>query len=387
MNVHWRISAPAGDITPAPELLNQPYRISLSRQHPSLTLGDYFDAAERFVTGEHLETVAKLLSAPPGQPVTPRDMTDILIRSEKHGALYHIASVEAIAGARSVKFALSAAVTHEGKQCLARESDLLAHLDRDFGLPYLPKPFFFGKSGVRGRDAFSMLAAQWFEGFSEWHLSVNPQTNRQGLIVWDGKSGNRWAGGDELFEIYRKSAVILTRYYDAHTYRQIHPWRHAAGDFVVKSGADGVDVRLTTARSYVSIMARISEGTVHPMIALVYFFLDLVTRMRVDRLDGTGPTAWAPVPSLKASVAGFFGALSARESGDADFPGKATNVLGLLKKFDREELKRLFGPLLSMYASEDPEMLEVIGQNLPEHTDGLYRIIQDFHPSSLETAP
>ncbi|MBW2283159.1 MAG: hypothetical protein JRF65_01015 [Deltaproteobacteria bacterium] len=387
MNVHWLISAPGGHIHPGAEILERPYRISLSEHHPSLTLGDYFEAAEKFVSEDHLDTLVGLFEGRSGSPVTPRDITDILIRSEKHGALYHIAGVEVLARSGALKFALSSAISEEGKQWLSRESDTLAYLDKDFDLPYLPKPFFRGEATVPGREAFSMLAAQWFEGFSEWHLSIDKRSGEFGLVVWDGNAGNRWADRSEVFEIYRKSSGILTLYYDARTTRQIHPWRHAAGDFVVRSGAEGVEVRLTTARNYVSIMDRISGDAVHPMIALVYFFLDLVTRMRVDRLDGTGAAAWAAVPSLEAAVAGFFGALLTRESRDVYLPGRTADLMALLKSFDREELEKLFEPLLDLYVPEDREALKVIRRNLTAHAAELHRIIQGLRLSSLEKAP
>ena len=40
------------------------------------------------------------------------------------------------------------------------------------------------------------------------------------------------------------------------------------------------------------LMASFSERNANPMIAMIYFFLDTTVKMRLDRLDGVGETAW-----------------------------------------------------------------------------------------------
>jgi hypothetical protein len=384
MKIDRLVSVPGGDIVATRELLERPYKISLSDHHPYLTLEDYFSAAEDFISRDtHLGRLASLLSLHAGRAVTAEDITRIRIRSEKHGALYHVSSVEVFSESASFKLALSAALTREGEHRLNGEWDTLTALEESFHLPYLPQPYFRGKARGRGPEAFSMLAAQWFEGFSEWHLSVDRRSGEQGLIIWDGSPAHRWAEPREIVDIYRDTAAILTLYYDTRTSRQIYPWRHAAGDFVVRAGAGGAEVRLTTARGYVNFMERISGEAVHPSIDLVYFFLNLVTRMRIDRLDGTGPVAWAGIAALQGAVTGFFEALRLKEERGEYHLGDAGDLAGLLKSFDREELERAFDPLQRLYEGGDPEEAEVIRPNLGTHIRDLHHIMQALPPTGL----
>lgn len=381
MKVDRLLAAPGGEVPVSHELLEKPYKISLSDHHSSLTLGDYFSAAEEFLTKDHRESLVALLSTKAGRTVTFEDIALIRIRSEKHGALYHVSSVEVFAGFLSLKLALSAAVTEEGKRRLDAEWDTLTTLERVYQLPYLPQPYFRGEARSPGKDDFSMLAAQWFGGFSEWHLSVDRRSNAQRLVIWDGSPEHRWAKQEEVADIFRKAAGILTLYYDTRTCRQIHPWRHAAGDFVVRIGEDGTEVRLTTARGYVSLLERLSDGAVNRTIALVYFFLDLVTRMRLDRLDGTGPVAWAGVAALEGAVSGFFEALELKGDLGQYHLGDVGEVAGLLKSFDRDELEKAFDPLQTLYEGGDPEEAKAIRVNLTTHIRDLHRLIQELPPA------
>ena len=146
------------------------------------------------------------------------------------------------------------------------------------------------------------------------------------------------------------------------------------------STRDGnVDVKLTTARRYESIMASFSEDTVNPMIAIIYFFLNLTVKIRLDRLDGVGETVWAGNFALDAAAEGFFEALGTMAAAGRYHLGQIEDLRSLLKSFDEEELERLFQSLFSLYQEDDPSDLAVIQANLKSHVRQLYIVFHGFH--------
>jgi len=88
---------------------------------------------------------------------------------------------------------------------------------------------------------------------------------------------------------------ILTLYKYEHL--PPHPsWHHAAG-ISCKEHWGVVDVRLTTARGYEPLVIFIEDQDINPVMALLYFFLDLTVRMRLDRWEGVGEIVWAGIPA------------------------------------------------------------------------------------------
>ena len=80
MIIKYLFSSFDGDIEIDPHVLDLPFKLSIERQHDWLRLRDYFDVICSFV----LKNIPK------------RDTRKLLIRSEKHGAYYHVASAEFI---------------------------------------------------------------------------------------------------------------------------------------------------------------------------------------------------------------------------------------------------------------------------------------------------
>ena len=119
MHLRFLLSDPHGDIELSQEDLEQPFLISPEEQHPFLTLADYFGALQNFVlhSGGGLLLTAlkkKELQA----DINLSDISEIIIRSEKHGAFYHIASAEIIGFGENIKFALTSALSESAKTCL-----------------------------------------------------------------------------------------------------------------------------------------------------------------------------------------------------------------------------------------------------------------------------
>ena len=382
MIIKYLFSSPEGDIALGPEDLARPFLITPSEHHPFLTLGDYFEAIRAFILKDQGNPLAHVLRERLNREIGPENIRKILFRSEKHGALYHLASVEIFVDNKQTKFAVSTAVSEKGKGWLTHEYEMLIFLNNSLKLPYLPNVHLKGEVkcqvGNRKHETLSMLLSEWFEDYQEWHLSIDENDNNQKLCIWDFQNGNRYASKDEAFEIFRQISRILTLYYDTKEFNQIYPWHHAAGDFIVKTRDGSVDVRLTTVRDYQSIISYFSEETVNSMIAIVYFFLNLTIRMRLDKLDGVGETVWAGDFCVNAITEGFFDAIRIMEA-EGRYPlGRAEDLLSLLKSFGEEETRNLFHPLYDWYQQGDPAEFPVIQANLRNHVKLVYHALQDF---------
>ncbi len=369
MILQYLFSSPEGDILLGPEDLARPFLIAPEKAHPYLTLKHYFESIRTFFL-EGLATVpSSFWKEKIHGPIRPDDIQSLNIQSEKHGALYHIASVEVVVKGQKMKFAVSSAASDRGKTTLRKEYDILLHLNDHYGLPYLPEVYYKGDvecgNGAKGHEDLVMVLAEWFEGFHEWHYGFDQKENRNRIRIWDMKSENRFVSDEEAFDLLRQAAGVLTLYYDTQTFDQVHPWHHAAGDFIIKTGERGIDVRLITVRGYRSIMDQLADDTVNPIIALVYFFLNLTIRMRLDKLDGVGKTLWAEDYAVPAAVTGFAEALHTKK--ETCPLGTVDDFLHLLQSFQEEELKRLFQPLMRLYEQDDPEELAIIEKNLSDH--------------------
>ncbi|MBW2081376.1 MAG: hypothetical protein JRI27_10520 [Deltaproteobacteria bacterium] len=383
MVIKYLFSAPKGDIPVCADDLQRPFLISPGERHPFLTLGNYFEAIKDFILRDHGRFLTTVLCEQLRSDIGPDSTHEILIRTEKHGALYHLASVEVVSSDRqSMKMCVSTAVSENGKACLKHECDLLKFLNSKLALPYLPVPHFEGDVKIRsdyGNESMSMFLTEWFENYHEWHFSMDGKVEKQGICVWDLKNGHWLASKEQGFEIFRQASKILTLYYDIRDFNQIYPWHHAAGDFIVRSREGIIDVKLTTARKYEPIMLFSSKDTIDPVVALTYFFLNLSIRMRLDRLDGVGVKAWAGGFSVRGIIQGFFDGLRIMEADGRYGLGHVRDLLSLFKGFDQEELAGLLYPLLEVYAKEDPGDFSVIQANMGSHTKELYEAIHDFH--------
>lgn len=382
MLTEYIFSDQKGDIYAGPDELTLPFRISLSKKHPFLTLGDYFDSIRDFLLRDHRETFENVLRKQLNDnSMGFYEIEKVLIRSEKHGALYHLASVEAFALGRSTKVAVSTAVSQDGKVCLAHEFDTLRSLNHAFNFSYVPEPYLKGEINRpvgANKETLAMFLTEWFEDYHEWHLSYDEKIKKQRLCIWDLKNGHRFATRQEDFEIFRQASRILTLYYNTQDFSQIYPWHHAAGDFVIKSEDGVIDVKLASARQYKPIIPFMSKEPINPMISLVYFFLDLTMRMRLDKLDGVGEIVWADDSSINATTTGFFEGLLVMESEGRYNLGNIGGLLSLLKGFSDDELRKLYDSLLNLYPYRDPGDLAVIRANLDNHISCLHHVVQRF---------
>jgi len=94
MIVKHLFSSPKGDIPIGPDELVIPFKVSPSKDHPYLTLGGYFEAIKDFIMRDNGNALTAALTEMLNRCIGLDTIDEILIRSEKHGALYHVASIE-----------------------------------------------------------------------------------------------------------------------------------------------------------------------------------------------------------------------------------------------------------------------------------------------------
>ena len=283
-----------------------------------LDYGRYFDGLEAFVTHEPVRSALAGLCG--GEPET------VVLRAEKHGALYHPASLSLIADGRETKLCVNVAATAEARAMLEQEAGLLAGLRDNFTPQFLPAPHAFAE-----HDGLAFLLEDWFAGYHEFHQNGTGQVS-----LWDYDAGTRTLSPAQARELYRQAAAILTRYYHVATGASIGPWHHAAGDFVARVDATGVSVRLITVRGYGASRDFSAAGELAEKFAVLSFFTNLTMRLRLDRVEGVGALVVAGPEVAEAAVEGFLDGLAALE---LEAPRRA-GLLEFLGSFSAEELAR-----------------------------------------------
>jgi hypothetical protein len=378
MNVKYLFSSADGDIPVDETLLARRFMVNPLEEHPRLKLGDYFRALEHFLFVKRWESLKDILGQMWQRPVRDGDIDEALIRSEKHGTLYHLASLEILASDSRAKFALSTAVSETNRQWLAEEFGTLQSLWDALHLPYLPQAHFLETlewQTARGPVDLSLMMSEWFENYHEWHLTRS-ESGEAEPVIWDLQKGYRKAGEWESREIYFQASRILTLYYSMNTSLHIHPWHHAAGDFVVRSEAEVVDVRLTTARGYEPLVTFSEDRDINPVMALLYFLLDLTFRMRLDRWGGVGEIAWAGDSCVRPTVDGFLKALREMEAEGRYGPGNVNGFRSLLRTFGEKDLLKLYRSFVDAYRRESKEMASVAEREIKGHCRSLAQVIQ-----------
>ncbi len=384
MTIHFRflLADPHGDIELLAEDLKQPFRISPAEEHPSLTLRDYFTALQEFLTmdnGNHLRAALEKLG--PQEAVNPSDISEILIRSEKHGPFYHIASiVPATRESNVAKFAATTALSEDACTCLQEEYEILQELAGIIPdhLPELCCMDGVSRQTEAGPEQFLIVIGEWLEGYHEWHVSNGPADRKQEIQLWDYENGYRFLTDAESHELLRQAAYILTCCYDQASFRQIYPWHHGAGDFVVRTGPGALAVKLITARQYEPLVDFDGEEESDRIVAAIHFLLNLALRIRLDRMDGTGEPAWLDDFAVHAAVEGFFAGLAATEEADRLIIGPIAEFLEIMRSFEAQEILEMYHSLLELYVEEDEDDFSLIKAEIPGHAEDMHKALQRF---------
>ena len=374
--VELMIDTPRGPVPLTPERGALPLPRGLETEGPLLTYGPYLNALSGFLIEDSCRMLTAALEAHLHRSVTPNCIRRLRVISEKHGALYQVCHILATLEDTECSLAIDTAVRPDQQAALDKEFAVLEELENRFHLPYLPRPYLVGEAVCReGQTAgqpMRLFIAEWFDGYHEFHLAQSSPGAPPVLKVWDSTPGGSFLDPAQSRALYRGAAGILTAYLDETSFRQIYPWHHAAGDFVVRLDGNVPELRLVTARGYLRLAPLEYEpGSI--WIGIVHFFLNLTLRLRLDRLEGTRDLAWADGNSLAGIVQGFLHAWEEKAGRSPSLP-TAGEVLGTFRSFSPEEWLPLVEAVMEdgLVASEEhPFLVERIEEHVAVLVDTL----------------
>ena len=372
------IDSPDGLLAFGREYAGMPLPWGLDAEGPAVTYGTYFDALTSFLSPNGYQPLCTALCQLLGRPVPLQEILELSVISQKHGAFYHVAQVRAKLAEQYHSLAVNSAVHPARQAFLDHEFALLQDLNKRFPLGFIPRVFVLGSSSGMDENGsprtLRSFVAEWFEGYHEFHLGRPGPESTPSIEVWDGHGNRSVLISEESQSLYHQAALILTAYYDPESFCQIYPWHHAAGDFILKRQAAGLQLRLITVRGYLPLVT-VGPDPADQWLPLVHFFLNLSLRMRLDRLDGTGKLVWAGTECLQGVVSGFLEGWEQKAEKDAALP-RRSEVLAVLRSFTAEEWLSLVLPVLED-GLEEADELEFIQPRLEEHVHSLFRAVRE----------
>jgi len=391
--IDFLFSTSEGDRAITAAELAHPLLLSPGKSHPFLTLGDLLSGAADFLLRQHPDQTRLALEAIAGRTIPWDDIGSIAIRSEKQGALYQIASVEfhPLPGRPPCpRLALTSALTPDASACLAHEFGLLQALGQRRQGHRLQRVFFagevpLGKAG--GEPQARFVCGEWIIGHHEWHVSRAPGTDEQVFVLWDTNRGHRRLEPFQTHELFRQAAFILTSFFDPGNGREITPWHHAAGDFIVRTDG-GVGVRLVTVRDFRPVVEIPGGGEAIP-VRLLLFLIHLTVRMRLDKVDGVGQPAWLNEGVIAPTLEGFLTALHDRAAHGETLPLSPEGFLALCRMFPAPDLLTTASPLLAAYQHEAASDATLIASRWEAHMHELANVLAHvtLHPPQQKGDP
>jgi hypothetical protein len=377
MRTSYFFSSPKGDVPVSEEMMRRPFVFRPLENHPFLSLGDFFRATRNFLWQGDGEEIFNAINGQKDPDGKKGKIQELIIRYEKYGALYQILSTEIVAEDSKWKYAVIAALSPEAKEMLERECGLLGRLNSRYAYSLIPQIFFKGEvvSGHQDKtEMINMALSNWFEDYHEWHFSGD-KNNAETISIWNMEKGYQSATIDVIQEIIRQASKILTLYYDPISNHQIYPWHHGAGDFVVKVDEEGVDVRLISVRGYDMTISPLKGKITDPLEPILFFFLNMTVRMRIDKSEGMGDSVWAGAIILPAVLSGLLEGL--RQKGEE---GKTDNrirekMLRYLRDISRKALHEKLVRQIEMYRRIDPVDFSCMHDHIEAHADELYHAL------------
>jgi len=340
----------------------------------ALRYGPYLEAVHHLLVKDDYQKLLQALCSRLSRVVSVDEIDFLEIRSEKHGACYHVARVDVCVSGQKVPFAVNVAATPEARDQLARDFRLLETLSNRYNYKFLPNVYFKGAGSYREKEKpakwLHMFVAEWFRNFHEFHLHRDDISGSNRILLWDPDRESGYLSEHQCQELYRQAARILTLYYDYNNFKQIYPWHHAAGDFVLKEEQGKVDVRLITIRDYGAVVDFTSRKKAAELLGLILFFLHLTIQMRIDRLDGVGQVVWAEDHCLQGTVAGFFAGLPQGKKESWKNIPSAGEIRELFCRFSRDEWLQLLVKMLESYKFSQEE-LSLLSHHGDSHIDCL----------------
>jgi len=355
----------------------------LKNDGESVSYADYFLAARSFLESDSYKIITRAIIQQLGRDVKPQEIKKIRINLEKHGEFYHPARIETSLFEKQLSFVLNVAISESGRRLIEREYHLLNRLNAAQSVHYLPQVYGFGRiCGPEGMN-FDMFLGEWFEGYHEFHISIDPADQKPKILVWDDTRGRFFLSRGLMQQLYAEAAKILTGYYNLESFEQISSWHHGAGDFVVKIENNTLELKLVTVRQYAAAFENPNHAQIEKieaqliLQALLVFFLNLSLHMRLDRLDGTGEMMWSDKAAVEATLIGFLEALSMKPDLAALPDSALACFIAYLSSCTKEDLLDLLQAIVNRFNPKMPE-LPLIKHNICEHVETLYHIMGKF---------
>lgn len=347
--------------------------LPVSRHHgvssgkASATCGDYFKAAEFFLSENHFQRIISSIYEQSRTPIFPENIENVSIFLEKHGEFYHPSKIRVSTQKHYWQFVLNVAVSKAGLNCISSEFELLRKLRKELPWQFIPAVYEIGDvKPASGKVSFSMFLGQWFSGFNEFHVYPASCEEVCCIEIWDQKQGNCFLSEKQGYELYRQTALIQTCYHNAETFEQIHPWHHAAGDFVVKIENGRMQVKLITVRGYNQLICNDANDLASMLDALTFFLMDLSIKNRLDRFRGVGDIAWAADIYLLATIDGFFEGVQQKIQRNIISPQLVDDFVNHLNSMTSSHVEAFFGNIISAWPPQAPE-LPIIKDRINAH--------------------
>jgi len=381
--LNFYLTARDNPILPDSDIWHQPLPTSRLHQGPKskksdenkISYGDYLAAVGRFLENDNYRVVKSALAHGSQGAVAFEQVHGLAVFLVKHGEFYHPARVVIETGAGEHAFVVNGAVSDAGRAHIAGEFKLLAGLYERFDTPVVPRVFHLDEPLADNGEVVPMFSAEWFDGFSEFHLTDEFPVNRSNVIVWETDETTYFLTPEQAMDVYAKVAFTLTTVYNFYTFEQISAWHHAAGDFIIRPiDAARVDLRLITIRRYTPLVDNPAPDAADLIEGLLLFLINLSIRNRLDRLDGTGDLGWAEGYALKGTIQGFFKGLSvmATKMGlPADFKNQFKNVV---RCYQSDELQTLFKAVVDKIPAAPPER-EFLYARIAAHANLFHSIL------------
>ena len=340
----------------------------------------YFLAAQRFFEADSFEVITRAVSRRLNRDVAATDIEEIRICLQKHGEFYHPARIEIVAYQKQLSFVLNVAVSETGRRFIEAEFHLLNRLNSEQPHPYLPQAYGFGRTVSNGKN-FAMFLGQWFDGYHEFHISIDPSDKTTKIMVWDDARGRFFLSAEQTKILYARVSKILTDYYNLESFEQIFSWHHAAGDFIVKIENEKLELRLVTVRRYAAIFenqhkTQSASGDPQRILqALLIFFLNLSIHIRLDRLDGIGEMVWSDSIAVEPTLIGFLEALSLKPDVSSLPDSPLACFIAYLASCTEGDLIDLTAAIVNRFNPQMP-WLAVVQKNISSHVKALHTSIQ-----------
>ncbi len=355
----------------------------LKNEGESVSHADYYRAARSFLENNSCEVTVRAISAQLDRDVKAPDIEEIRICLQKHGEFYHPAQIEIVVSQKRFSLVLNVAISETGRRFIEKEYQHLKRLTTEPRYHYLPRVYGFGRiQGASGLN-FAMFLGQWFDGYHEFHISIDPADKKPRIRVWDDSQGRFFLTAAQTKTLYAQASKILTDYYNLESFEQIFSWHHAAGDFIVKTAAEKLELRLVSVRQYASILGNHQQtpsGQINSELilqALLVFFLNLSIHMRLDRLDGIGEMVWSDPLAVEAALIGFLEALSIKPDVPALPDSPLACFIAYLASCSQADLLDLSQSIVKRFNPQMPG-LAVIKKNIQPHVRVLHDSIQQM---------